>query len=213
MGIFSIDRIVSSTTGDTVYHVGDGGVYLTGIFSNLVDYSVSSTPGSAGSTDFSVKSQAGGIMVWANPTDYSAAPGPTVSGSVDLNAYLYPSISSGTLWLSGDFVSGAILGDTTTTYTNQFNNKTLAGVGQGFIDITGGSAAGSFAKAMTDLNGVDRSLFLKTTFGPPQDFAIKQGWTVQSAGQLTSAVPEPSTLALVALGMLVVGGAARRSRT
>jgi len=213
MGIFSIDRITSTSTGKVVYRSGQGGTFLTGIFAGLLDYNVSGSTAVDGSTNYSIKALDGGIKVWANSTDYSSAPGPKVAAGVDLNAYQYAGISAGDLWLSGDFTPGAILGDTTTTYANAYNSKTLAGVGQGFIDITGGTAAGSFIKGLNDLNGVGRNLFLKATFSEATGFAADKGWSVSSGGVITSAVPEPTTLALAALGLVAVGSAARRSRT
>jgi len=219
MGIFSVARITNSTTGATLFQAGGVDGFLTGIFGNIVDTNVSVVRDitRTGSPLTTIANATGGTFtLFKNDTDYNPTLRPTVvAGVKDLNANLYPGINGGSPYLTGVFVPGVIEGDTSTTYQSVFANTGFSGVGGGFIDLTGGSAFSMFnTSGLTDANGSKRDLFLTTTFDDVDGAAAKNGFTVTSAGQVKGAaeVPEPGSLALLAMGGLVAGFAARRRK-
>lgn len=211
MGIFSVAAITSISTGQTLFTRGVDG-FLTGIFSQLLDHTVEVQCGITGCNTTALSS--GGLFsLWMNGSDYNPTLGPIGAG-VDLPSLIYPGISSGSLYLQGQFVTGVLAGDTTTTYLSNFNNTSFAGNGSGFLDITGGSAASQFnTNALIDANGVGRDLFATITFDDVNGQASSLGWTVKSSGQISgSVVPEPGSLALVSLALLGAAGAAWRRK-
>lgn len=211
MGIVSVASI-TNMAGDVTYftRINDG--YLTGVFGGLLDRSVETTCGILGCTT-SILSEGGYFNLYKNTAQYDASLGPAGAG-VNLLAGIYPGITDGALYLSGVFVSGALFGDTDTTYINSYNNSTLAGAGQGFLNVTGGSAAGLFdTNSLTDLNGQQRDLFMDATYNDANGAASGLGWTVALTASIKgAAVPEPGALALIALGMIGAGAATARRK-
>lgn len=214
MGIFTLLSITKISTGTPWYTYGQGGVFLTGVFGNLKDHEVTNAPLGGGAVTTSTKSVGGTFALYENASDYNPTVGAFVTAGVDLNVPKYTGITGGSLWLGGVFSAGAIFGDTTTTYTGSYNNVSLAGSGQGFLDVTGGSAMGNFdTNAQTDPNGNKHDLFLSTIYDAASVNDTLNGWTVTSTGQIKgTALPEPGSLALVALALLGVGAATRRSK-
>lgn len=214
MGIFSVGLVSRISDGVTVWTKGGANGYLTGVFGNLADHEVN--VGCIGSSCVtSTNSTGGNWVIYNTAVDYDPTLGPLVGAGKDLNALMYPGISGGSIWLEGVFAAGAIAGDTTTTYTSTYNTNTLAGSGQSYMDITGGSQQAIFdTNSLTDLNGTKRDLFMDITFNDANGVASSIGWTVTSAGQIKgNAVPEPGTMALAGLALLGAGLASRRRKS
>ena len=211
MGIFSVSVIVKINPNGTETNVFTKGVngYLTGVFGNLQDWSV--TPYGP----VTVANSTGGTWaLYENSTDWNPSYGPNVSATTDLNNNLYAGITSGSLFLSGDFVSGVIAGDTTTTYSSTYN-QTISGTGAGYMNITGGSAKDHYAtQGLKDQNGTMRDMYTTVSFDDADGRAKANGWTVNSTAQIKgNAVPEPGTMALAGLALLGAGLASRRRKS
>jgi len=213
MGIFSISTISNATLGTTLFTKGAQG-FITGIFGDLSDHTVEVTLGLSGLNTAAV-STGGFFQMWLHDNDYNPTLGPAVGAGKDLNAGMYPGVSSGTLLLSGNFAAGAVLaGDLLSTYFTSYNNGTFGGNGQGFLNITGGVWATQFdTNALTNANGGKNDLFLTNTFDDVNGAASSIRWTVKSVGQVTAnAIPEPSSIALAGLALLGAGLASRRRK-
>ncbi|MBS0508275.1 MAG: PEP-CTERM sorting domain-containing protein [Proteobacteria bacterium] len=213
MGIFSVGLITKISTGEVFFTKGVDG-YLTGVFGNLADHTVG-TSCNLGVCTTTTFSSGGTWALYMNSTDYDPTLGPTVGAGKDLNAGLYPGITSGSLWLSGVFGAGVSSADPTATYQSSYNSSTIAGAGQAYLDVTGGSQKTKYdTNTLTDPNGGKHDLFMDITFNDADGKAAANGWTVTSAGQIKgNAVPEPGTMALAGLALLGAGLASRRRKS
>jgi len=211
VGIVSVASITNASGSVTYFSRGSDG-YLTGVFGGLLDHTVATNCNAFGCST-QIFSEGGYFNLYKNSAQYDASLGPTGAG-VNLLAGIYPGITSGSLYLSGIFVTGVSAADPTATYYNSYNNTTYAGAGQGFLDIVGGSDAGLFQKdTLTDTLGNKRDLFMEATYNDVDGAASDLGWTVAVTASIkAAAVPEPGALALIALGMIGAGAATARRK-
>ncbi len=80
------------------------------------------------------------------------------------------------------------------------------GTGSGVLDVTGGLAAGNFD---TNTQAAGGDLTLTSSFQPTQGAPGLLNGTFDLTG---NSIPEPSALALLGLGLMAFGGAARRRK-
>lgn len=192
------------------------GPYLTGVFSGLDDYYVEIQSGTLGATTTAL-AQGGSFSIFSNSSDWNSDLGPLGAG-VNLDTKQYAGISGGNLFLSGVFAQGVIGVKPEATYLTNYNNSTLAGNGQGFLDFTGGFAYNLFNTNKTKNNiGGFNDAFLTVTFDDNNGDASSKGWDVKSSGQISGnagqQVPEPGSLALISLAMLGLGATTARRRS
>ena len=207
-GIFSVQSITNLTTGQALF-TSSAGNYLTGMFGGLNDTLVSVTNDPLTGASTAIGSTGGWLNMYYNTTNYNASLGP----SARTGEKTYTGITGGTLALSAVFGASPIAGQPDYTYLSNYNNSSLAGGSQGFLDITGGSLGAQLdTNGQPDPNGVSHDLFLKAIFG--RTAVASYGWTVDATGDVQGGVggevPEPGSLALLGLGF--AGLAAMRRR-
>ena len=207
-GIVSIAAISSLSTGGDYWTRGNG-EYLTGLYGGMIDERIDVS--SIGFNSFQTTSGTNGgwLNLYFNTSNYDPAIGPLGRTSVDA----YTGITGGTLALSADF-GGAAIGGLDYSYVGFTNTANLSGNGNGFLDVTGGTLASMLnTNTMVDTKGNAHDLYLEVVYNDSNTVASSLGWKVAGAGTArgqVQQVSEPSSIALMGLGLLGLGAAVRR---
>jgi len=195
--------------------VNTGSESLVGVFYGL-DANYAQGPPTATAFGFT----GGHLDLYLDKTpDEDVTVGPAGFGMTSAD---YATVTDGDaiLWLSMDFVPGDdpnAPGVSTLAGTANLTGWPAGGidgqVGQAFLDITGGSAAAAFKK---DVFGPGRDIIFGNHFGgvgntnfEPVNFTW--GWDLASDDPARgSTIPEPGTVVLLGMGLIALGGVARR---
>lgn len=234
-GIFSVSRILSNVTGDdlwtrqvtTSFGVG---TYLTGLFYGLQDFRVDYTVSATGNQSITTYSTGGQVDLYWNASEYNTA-------TLLSNAHTAPGTFTG---ITDTGVKAATLAFNPTAdavvsnsaYRSMYNYTSNGSGGVGYLDVVSGSGIasandgnlnttdlasllersdGTHDPLTQDPEGVYHDVALYTVFGKATDSQLNHGWTVKGDGHADTAIPEPTTLALLGLGLFGLASMRRRA--
>lgn len=213
-GIISISSITNTTTNTTMFsRIADG--YLIGTVAGITDFTVVALGGI--SRDYAT---GGTINIYQSATDYT--PGAPASTS---QAAVFAAVAGANpLYLSLDFVAGAgnpvadffdPAAAVAASYISMFDAATLTGSGSGFLEVTGGSAAGHFdTNTRTTYAGLSADASFSVTLTPitPNDPGLFN-WLAGSSSDVKGyAIPEPGSMALAGLSLMGLAALRRRKQ-
>jgi len=191
---------LTSTWGD-----GQNGVELAFVFDGYTATTVTApTATTAGSLLFS-----GGTLKF-----YTLPTGTQINGLGSVAADI-AAVQGGTLWLSMAAPAEDAAGDTLVSTIPAGNSLTAfaGGQGEGFLDVAGGPAA-PFLATRSFANAFDGGGFSDMTFTTDFSTSSTAGSDFTVSGSATlkaNAVPEPLSLSVLAIGVMGLAAARRRS--
>jgi hypothetical protein len=224
-GVFTINSI--TVNGNNVFAPSPS-AYLVGVFNGITVNSVSGTP-----PNINVGNDGGSFQIWQVSGSQIASAGAGLNignlfnqggggyaaAGCAVASLCYNGITNvgGTDYLNFDLVPGADAAGDSLLATLGTTNFPVTGSANGFGNITGGSAAGQFARGTyTTALGTSADLTFADEFCP----AGSSGrctphvgdWQDLSFDPATVGVPEPVTLSLMGVGLFGLGVARRRRR-
>lgn len=204
-GMLRVKGIYTDASQGTAVWEQGAGDYLVGTFGGVVDQSAVVV-----GFDQKTYSSGGGLKLWNTNSlvGYNTAVDDAGATLRNLTTGAITGVDGvGTLVLSANFAGAAstgILG----SYTNTFTAGTRQLVGNGYFNVTGGSAASSIGRFVVDGNGALVDLSFATTNNP--NAPAPAGWATIFTGSAVTAVPEPETYAMMLAGLGLIGFSARR---
>ena len=206
-GLFRVKGIYSDSLQSTTIWQQTSGDYLLGTYGGLIDQSAIVSGGNQ-----QTFSSGGGLKMWntGSLAGYNAAIADAGATLRDLTTGAVTGVDGvGTLILSADFAGVAFSG-AVGSYTNTFSAGSRQLIGNGYLNVTGGPAAGYIGRFMPDAEGALVDVSFATTNNPGN--GLPAGWTTPFLGSAVTAVPEPETYAMMLAGLSLLGFIARRRK-